>query len=240
MKSESAKRSRVKPELLRLNVDAQVAISIVLSALPQLRALRPQFVAELPSVDIRRFDRLEDYALALRFSHQAVQSEVPNLESGTALRAEAINLRNILLADTRALAQRAVIDPRKLEALAGGIGYTNLAHDLDLLRRILRSKWSVIARKSAVTAEDLRAASSVARGLLRIVKTRTLGTPKSAGAVNHRRRAFTLLSNAYAEARAGVAYLRRRHRDANDIAPSLHGGMRFRRIILVPKYNGSR
>jgi hypothetical protein len=61
---------RVKPELdalaphslVQVNVEAQTATAIVLSALPRIRALRPQLVQELPAFDLRRFDRrLEDY-----------------------------------------------------------------------------------------------------------------------------------------------------------------------------------
>ena len=122
--------------LLHINVDAQEATSIVLEALPALRDLRPQLEKHLPTFDLERFDRLEDYALALNFTHTAIQSEMPALDRGLALRSDATKLRIMLLGDARVLVQRGLIDAGKLAPLQGGTGYRVLAQDLNLLRAV--------------------------------------------------------------------------------------------------------
>src|SRR6478736_7003029 len=117
--SARAAFARVKPELHKLasrqllvvNVNVGSATDIVLRALPRLHALRPRLVKELPLFNIARFDRLEDYALALSFTQAALETEPVEPNNGRALRAEATRLRATLLIDTRALPQRALIDP---------------------------------------------------------------------------------------------------------------------------------
>jgi len=123
--------------LTRLNVDAQAASNSVLAALPRLRAVRSQLVKELLSFDVATFDRLEDYALALSFTNATVQTEVPPEDNGDSLRIEATRLRNALRNDAKVLIQRGTIDAPQISELRGGVGIQSLAHDLELLRRIL-------------------------------------------------------------------------------------------------------
>src|SRR4051812_29389670 len=68
---------RVKPdmaalktdELLQVSLDISAAIATVLGVLPEAKRLREQMVKDLPTFDVARFDKLEDYAMALGFAH---------------------------------------------------------------------------------------------------------------------------------------------------------------------------
>jgi hypothetical protein len=56
-------------EIAPLNIDVVGAVTTVLGVLPALRALRPEIQDELPRFDLQRFDRLEQYALALNHAN---------------------------------------------------------------------------------------------------------------------------------------------------------------------------
>src|SRR3954465_10861416 len=49
-------------ELLHISLDIPQAVSTVLGVLPDVKRLREQIVKDLPSFDVARFDKLEDYA----------------------------------------------------------------------------------------------------------------------------------------------------------------------------------
>jgi hypothetical protein len=52
-------------ELLPVSLDIQRAVTTVFGVLPAIRGLRAQIVKELPTFNVVRFDKLEDYALVL-------------------------------------------------------------------------------------------------------------------------------------------------------------------------------
>ena len=54
---------------LGIDIDVMSAVNGVLVALPRIRALRPRIAAEWRNFDFERFDKLEDYALALSHAH---------------------------------------------------------------------------------------------------------------------------------------------------------------------------
>lgn len=118
--------------------------------------------------------------------------------------------------------QRGLIEPVKLQDLRKGQAFRALARDLDLLRLAFQSQWSVISGKSAVTPEDLETAARLSRELLDVLTSRADGTVQRGSAIDWRQRAFTLLSRAYDDARAAIAYVRRQRTDAESIAPSLY------------------
>jgi hypothetical protein len=211
-------------KLMRFNVDARSASDTVLNALPRLCELRPLVAKELPAFDLKRFDRLEDYALALSFTDEAVRNEAPAEDHRASLREVATDLRNTLRDDAKVLAQRQLIAAAEFAELKGGTGFRSLAHDLELLRRVLQGNWSRIDGKSAVTKKDLQAARRMSKDLLGVLAGRESAAPGLANALDLRQRAFTVLAQVYDETRAAIVYVRRHQRDGAMIAPSLHGG----------------
>src|SRR6188768_1476068 len=222
-------------ELTQVNLDLQQATSTILGVIPEVRALREQIVKELPSFDITQVDKLEDYTLALRFAHAAYQTATKPPDDLAQLSEEAADLRERLVADAKALALHRLIDGRKLESLKGANGISNVAQDLQMLSQILQESWPQIQGKLASSAEDLHTASRLATRITRVVGVKEQSPAIEAAAVEQRLRVFKLTVHAYDEARAAIAFVRRREGDAESITPNLYTGKgRFRPAPAPP------
>jgi len=226
-------------ELTQVNLDLQQATGTILGVLPEVMALREQIVKQLPAFDIAQVDKLEDYTLALRFAHAAFQTATLPADDLTGLSEEALALRERLVADAKALSLHNLINPLKLDSLKGANGIKNVAQDLQMLSQILQESWPQIQGKSATVADDLQAASRIGTRLTRIVGLREQGPAQVAAATEQRQRVFTLTLRAYDEARAAVAYVRRREGDAESITPNLYTGKGRRRPTDDPPTDGS-
>lgn len=211
-------------ELLQVNLDLPAAISTVLGVLPELRGLRDQIAKELPTFDIQRFDKLEDYAVALSYAQAKYLAATQPPDDLADVAERAMNLREALLAECNALVLRKIVSPAQLEQLKGANGYKNVATDLMTLCTIMQDKWDQLQGKTLTTTDELNEASRVATRLLRIVGVRTQGPAVVAEATDLRQRAYTLLLQTYDDARRAVTYLRADEGDADDIAPALHPG----------------
>jgi hypothetical protein len=209
-------------ELTQVNLDLQEATATILGVLPEVLALREQLIKELPAFDIAHVDKLEDYALALRFAHAAYQTATEPPDDLRQLADEAAALRERLLADATALSLHGLLDPRKLESLKGAHGIKNVAQDLQMLSHILQESWPQIQGKCATEAAHLQSASRIATRLTRIVGLREQGPTQEAAATEQRDRVFKLTMRAYDEVRAAVSYVRRKIGDADSITPSLY------------------
>jgi hypothetical protein len=220
--------------LVQVNLDVQVAVSTILGALPEIRALRDRIVKELPAFDVVSFDKLEDYAQALAFTQSKFQFAAQPVGDLDTVSVEAVRLREMLVANAQALALSGLFDAQNLEQLKGANGYKNVAQDLQALSTAIRENWANIQGKSPLTADDVQAASRVALRLTRLVGLKEQGPALLAAATELRTRAFTLVSQTYEETRLAVAYLRRREGDADSIAPSLYPGKGRRRPTDEP------
>jgi len=215
----------LQPEqLIQVNLDLQEATSTILGVMPEVLALRERIAKELPAFDISHVDKLEDYALALRFAHAAYQTATLPPDALAELSDEATRLRTRLLADATALSLHELIDPRKLESMKGAAGVGNIAQDLQMLSQILQENWAKIQGKSATSAEDLQAASRIATRLTRIIGVREQSPAQQAAVIEQRQRVWTLTIRAYDEVRAAIAFVRRREGDAESITPNLYTG----------------
>jgi hypothetical protein len=213
----------LRPEELELpTLDIHAAVKTVLGALPEIRALRERMVKELPAFDVAAFDRLEDYALALSRAHARYQIATTSPNELDQVVAEAAKLRERLVASARGLVLFGLFDARKVEQLKHGNGYANVAQDLQALSAAFEESWPKIEGKTPFSLESVHSASRLALRLTRLVGLREQGTPAQAEATDMRRRAFTLMSKTYEDARAAVRFLRRREDDAEQIAPTLY------------------
>jgi len=228
-------------ELAQVNLDVQEATGMILEVLPQVMALRSWVAMELPAFDISQIDKLEDYTLALRFADATYQTAVAPAAALKELSAQALQIRERLVADVTALTLADLLDPRKLQALKGSRSFTSIAQDLQLLTQILREGWPRIRSKSAITPEDLGAALRVGARLTRIAALREQSPAQELALLDQRQRVFTLTIRAYEEARAAIGYVRRRHGDAASITPNLYAGQaRYRSSRESTKNNAPR
>jgi len=211
-------------ELVQVSLDISAAVATVLGVVPEVRALREQVVKELPAFDIERFDRLEDYALALSYAQARFLSATEGPSDLEPVASEAAKLREKLLAEAKALVHHNIVSQAQLSQLKGANGYKNVATDVMVLANLLQTVLPQIQGKSLTTGEDLERASRVATRLLRIVGMREQGPVQIAEATELRLRAYTRLIQSYEAVRRAVTYLRGTKEDADSITPSLHPG----------------
>jgi hypothetical protein len=223
---------RVKPdmaglktdELLQISLDISAAVATVLGVLPEVQRLREQMVKELPTFDVARFDKLEDYALALGFAQAKYLSATQPPDDLAALSEDSLRVREQLLAEVNSLVQHGIVGEAQIGQLKGANGYKNVATDLTVLTNIIQSVWSQIQGKILTTSQDLETALRIAARLWRVVGLREQGPAQVAEATDARLRAYTLLLLTYDDARRAVTYLRSEQGDADNIVPSLHPG----------------
>lgn len=65
-------------------------VTLVLGVLPELRALRAQIADELPRFGLERFDKLEQYTLALNHANALHRSTLPTRANMAELGAELV------------------------------------------------------------------------------------------------------------------------------------------------------
>jgi hypothetical protein len=221
-----------KDELTFINVDMPSVVATVLGALPEVRALRSE-LERVPDFDLATFDKLEDYATALGYTHAQYVTATQPSDDLEALSEEALGVREQLLADATALSLRGFIDGNRLKELRGANGYKNLATDLQGLAGILQESWAAVQGRSGVEMADLERAMKLGQRLLRVVGLREQGPATAAVATDIRQRAFTVLTRAWDQVRRAVMFLRWNIGDADQIAPSLYAGRGNRRKTPV-------
>ncbi len=220
---EAEIRAVDQASLAQVSVDIIAGMASVIGTLPKLRALREQ-VARLPELDLASFDALEDYTLALGAAHgQWMIASTPR-EALPALGAAAVTVRDTLVADAGALARRGVLTPELVASFKSGVGYRAVVRDLMGLTAMLRDRWDVVSKVSALEESELVAASNLADRIVAALGEREQNPTRTAEAALVRQQAYTLWTRAYDEARRAVAYLRWHQGDADKIAPSLYAG----------------
>lgn len=223
---------RVEPEIAalpvqrvrRINVDVRSAVATVLAAIARLMTYREQIIKELPSFDVARFDKLEDYALALSHADTLHSTALKPTDEQKAVFEEGIELRDVMHADVNVAIRRKFIDSAVLKDYEGLVGYKNVASDLQIVAQALNTNWAKIEGKCATTLAEIEHAFKLAARLLRIAGQREQSTEALDQATDTRNRAFTLLAEGYEDAQRALEYLRFEQDDADDIAPAMCAG----------------
>lgn len=210
-------------DVLTINVDMPLAVSIVLGAWSQLVELRPR-IEKLAEFDLPQFDKIEAYAYATAQTHGDYVLATTPTESLPQLYDQGVILRELMVSNAMNLAKHGLLDGEHLKALKGPVGYRNLAVDLTALASFLRQSWTKIAGKTPLTPTDLETAAILGARLLKGVGVKERAPITVAETALTRQRAFTLLARAYDQARRAVRYLRWNEDDADQIAPSLYTG----------------
>jgi hypothetical protein len=210
--------------LIKVNLYVPKVVGTVMAKLRSIRTLRPKIEEYLPKFNLARFDRLETIVLALFYAHGAhlvASRPTPPLP---ALTERGTKLRRILLADASTQAERELFSEEVLADIRKGTGYQDLGEDLIALVSLYRSRWAEVKPTSGVSLAELDEAESLAAPLLVAAEERGMIPENRAKAIEQRRRAFTLLIDAYDDVRRAALYLCRTVKEANEIAPSLYSG----------------
>ena len=216
-------------DLPTINLDLQLAATVVLGTLPRLKILREQIAGELGNFDLAQFDRIQTYAEAMSHAQTAwLATSLPRVQLPD-LVARATTLRDQLLSDAKALAYRGFIDGSRLGDLKGGTGYLAVASDVSVLARMLRDDWQNIQTKTAIQPSELDEADQLYERIMFAYGERTQQSPIEMATADDRQRAFVLLARAYDQARRAATYIRWKEDDLDKMFPSLwaqRGGAR--------------
>jgi hypothetical protein len=216
-------------DLIPITIDIAVAVTTVLGSLPEIRAMRDEIEATLPGFDLRKFDLLEDYALALTHAQAVQRAAFTPRPAIVAAAEELTTTRDHLLADAWSLANHGYINPERLKECKRAIGYRPVAYDVLTLATVLKEDWSAVEGKTPITLADLSRAEVKAEELLEAVGLKDQSPVMMSEAVRLRQKAFTLFMNVYDDIRRAIVYLRGKQDDADKIAPSLYAGRAPRR-----------
>jgi hypothetical protein len=221
-------------DLTPINLDVPSVYTLGSGALLKIRSYRERILA-LPDIWRSLVEKIDDYLLALGHAQALYIAASTPVASIPELYAQLLKQREMLLADSTALATRGLIPGDKLKELRGPISHSDTAFDVLALASILRTNASSIAGKSALTLSDLERAETLADQLLAALGERVVSEEQASSAVLNRQRAFTLFVRAYDEVRRGLVYLRWHDGDADEIAPSLYSSRVGRRRRPEPE-----
>lgn len=211
-------------EIAPINLEIASAVATVLYLWPGIQNLRETIVHETAGFDIARFDKLEDYAMALGHANtlHLIASRPP--DDAAAIYEEGVAVRETLRTDTEALVHRGFIKAATIQELKGSIGFKNVAIDLQILASVLQANWAAIEGKCGIQKSELDHALKLSTVLFGIVGLRDNASDTSADKLDMRGRAYTLFTRAYDDVRRVVSYLRWQEGDADSFAPALHPG----------------
>jgi hypothetical protein len=194
-------------QLVQINVDIPSAVTTALGALPEIRAMRPRLVEELPKFDLARFDKLEQYTLAAGHAHTLYLAASMPAEAVPELAEQCMGLCGTFRTDAEALVRRKLLDGVLLKSLKGTVGYRDIAFDLFTLVQILRENWPRIQGKTALSLAELNQAEVLADRLTTAIGAREQAPAVVGSAAESRHRAFSLFMRTYNEARRAIGYL---------------------------------
>jgi hypothetical protein len=188
-------------DVIPIRVDVSLAVTLVLGALPRVRALRPQIMEMLRKFDFDQFDQLEVYARALHHADVRWRAASVAKADVATLAGELIEARDRLMRSADALAAHGLISDDRLKGLRKQPGYRAVATDVATIVEVIRERWSVVKGNTPLTLSDLDALASRALDLLVAIAQKQKRPMTVGEAASHRNRAFTLFARTYDEAR---------------------------------------
>jgi len=217
-----AELAAVDPEKFHVaNFDVAAAASAVLGHQSVLQPLRASLAATFRAFDFTYFDRLSDYAIAVKYLVNAEENARPRvdpaaskaLEEGRALRARLASVAR-MFADLGTFDAGIVADIERTSR--GYEGTSNAILRYAALFVDHRDKVEENMPLSMVTVEQARA---------KAIELGAMGNAPAGKSLEEltdlRRRAVTLFINAYQEVQWAVEYVRRHEGDAAQFVPSV-------------------
>src|SRR5688572_10472117 len=117
-------------ELILIRTDVTGAVALVLGALPEVRALRPEIEELWRKFDFERFDKLEVYARALHHADVVWRAASVDKADVASLANELIEARDVLVRSADALVAHGLISDERLQDIRKQPGYRAVATDV--------------------------------------------------------------------------------------------------------------
>jgi hypothetical protein len=207
--------------ITRLNgLDPMTAATVTEQSLEALKPLRGDLAAQFGQDGLDALDALPSLVRATRrtdLDHAASYVRANLLP----LVAEVHASYRVLLSDASALTTRGLLEQSRVDAAKGKSGHRALARNTLLLVGLFRAEWPRLTGRMATSVEDLDRAERRAHDLARALIERTQRGALRGRSAKIRARALGALVDKYEEVRDMVRFIRRRHHDADLIAPSL-------------------
>lgn len=137
------------------------------------------------------------------------------------LTAQLKEIRSVMISDIRAAERHGIIRASFLENLSGKAGALHTLSDVFAMCSFVRNNWSALEGASAIKMAEIDTTEQLAEEAHTALARKPYERADLDQLADLRRRVFTLFFDAYDEARGGVAYLRWKQGDAEQIAPSL-------------------
>ncbi len=220
-------------DIVQPNLDIPRCVAVGLGVCSNLAPYHDR-LAQLPEYDFAQVKDLRTYALAALHAHLVFSPVKASLD---VLIAEATLLKQTLLLGADALANKQLVDPARLVQIREGSGYVDLATDCIALGALYEERWSDIVGKTAITQQEVARASVLGTTLLEALGARQASLP-APDASDRRQRAFSLFFKVYEEASRGIAFLRFREDDVEEIVPSLYQKTRRPRRAAAQEDSG--
>lgn len=208
-------------ELVRINLGIPSAVTTALNVQPALAELKDRIAAALPETDVSLPEDLASHALALSHAHTQFMTALQGSDALPSLAAEGTKLRELLVGEVQTLIRRGQTDAEVLRGLRTEKGYRNLAFDLQLLTQVFRRP-PASKQITSVTAAEIQHADKLAKTILTLIARRKKLRVSIEEAADLRKRAYTLFTRSYDEARRVAVYLCWREGDADELVPLLH------------------
>lgn len=202
-----------------ITTDVDEAASTVWSAIPKI-ALFQEKIDLLPEVP-PFVAKLRNCALGVMYAQLQIQLGDQELAIAPLAQTVATH-RDTLVEDLAPLVRRGLVPGDFKEQLQPLVGYRNAANGAVLVCAVARRHWAAIDGKSAITLAFLDEVEQLAGKVLTALAAReTRG--RSVDPTGERLRAFTLLADAYDQARRALNFVFWRHPGRLDqVAPSLY------------------
>ena len=215
--------------LIPINIDVLTAVTTVLGALPEIRALRKDIEAAFRNFEFEQLDKLEQYTRALNHAHTRWRGATAPKGEVAERALELSSVRDQLLLDARALAARGLIDGERLKECKLVPGYRPIASDVQTIVTLIKERWATVEGRTGVTLAELNAHGARAFELLEAIGLKEQGPALVGDTALLRQKAFYLFVRAYERVRRAVLYVRADEGDADSIAPSLYAGRTLRK-----------
>ncbi len=202
-----------------VTLDATAAAMIAEASANKAEPFRAALTAQFGTAATAVLDALPVIARATRQTEiELAGAAVSNDLS--AMHEEVRAAYQLLVTDAGSLANRKLLDPKRLEAARDIQGYQALVDSTLVLVLVLRERWAELAAHTPLKLADLDRAETVAQRMSAAMGDRDNGVSR-APAMELRARALSKLLQTYEEVRRMMTFLRWHQDDADAITPSL-------------------
>jgi len=203
----------------KLTFDPSLAATMAESTAKKIAPFRSELVAKFGAEAGALVDALPRIARATLQADVEVDTGATPVDL-SAMHEQVRTAHRLLITDADSLANRGLLEARRIDAARDVQGYEAVIRSLLKLVSILREQWGKVEAHTPLTRADLDRAAALAQTMTRARGDRDNGVDRGP-AVELRSRAATKLKRVHEELRRMMTFLRWYHGDVDALIPSL-------------------